>query len=195
MLKPENSMTQMYTELCLWVSDSTDVRLHTQTHCGRKGVQTVEEDLRVSLLFLLVFPSRVDLDELSLRCLFAAHWTGKGQTSCMLSGAGCSRHGRPGRDQDGISRLCLDDRTPPASPSLQRRPSASASWQPAQHDNRTTKGDEASAVSTWNHILGCWHLHMSTTHLQIHTNILKNYKNNQSVLCRCLKCERFKNDL
>lgn len=115
------------------------------------------------------FPSRVDLEERSLRCLFAAHWTAKGQTRCMLSGGGCSCHGRPGRYQDGISRLCLDDRIPPASPSLlsvHGRPSASVSWQPAQHDNRTTKGDEAPAVSTLNHILGCCYHHMSRLNMK-----------------------------
>lgn len=43
----------------------------------------------------------------------------------MLSGGGGSCHGRPGRYQEGIGRLCLDDRTLPVSPSLlsvHRRP-------------------------------------------------------------------------
>lgn len=75
----------------------------------------------------------------------------------MLSGGGGSCHGRPGHYQDGISQLCLDDRTGPVSPSLlsvHKRPSGLLSQQAVQHDNRTTKGDEASAVRILNHILG-----------------------------------------
>lgn len=93
--------------------------------CVRKGVKTQQMVDKFQSLFFLVF--WVDLEELSL----------PGQTRCMLSGGGGSCHGRPGRYQDRISRLCLGDRTLSASQSLSvhRRPSLTVSWLPAQHDN------------------------------------------------------------
>lgn len=103
-------------------------------------------------------------------------WTAKGQTRGMLSVGGGSCHGRPGRYRYArISRLCLDDRTLPASLSLlsiHRLPSVSMSWQPAQHDNRTTKGDETSAVSNLNHKLVSCHHHIKFTKSHFHNKIV-----------------------
>lgn len=138
--------SQINTVPCLCMFDlNTDLILDIWTKFDRNGV-------KVQWVWLWgIFVTCVDLEENSLCCLFSAHWAAKGQTRCTLSGGGGSGHGRPGRYQEGISRLCLDDRTLPASLSLlsvHRRPSASVSCQPAQHDNRTKTGDEASAVNT-----------------------------------------------
>lgn len=134
-----------------------NVILDTWTKCGNEGIKICWErpmGLTLKPFTCLFFHLGSTLKSIPSAAFFAAHWTAKGQTRCMLSEGGGSCHGRPGRYQSRISRLCLDDRTLPASPSLlsvHRHPPASVSWQPAQHDNRTTKGEEVSAVSFLNH--------------------------------------------
>lgn len=93
-------------------ASSTHILLSNMTNMCQKRCRNCWGILSLTLEpFAASFSFWVDLEEPSLCCLFTAHWTAKGQTRCMLSEGGGSCHSRPGCYQDGISRLCLDDRT------------------------------------------------------------------------------------
>lgn len=90
----------------------------------RKGVKTAEEDPQAYLEPCFSFSGR-PWGAIPLLPLPAARWTVTGQTRSMLSAGGGSCHGQPGRYQDGISGLCLDDKAPHCVPVTAEHPQAS----------------------------------------------------------------------
>lgn len=93
----------------------------------------------------------VDLEEVSLCCLFNLHAAIKGQRRRMLSGGSGSCRCWPACYQDKISQTCQATALSAfLSAGVHRHPSP-VTWLPARHESRLAKGSEAFPVRIVTH--------------------------------------------